>query len=164
MHSSQLTIRAAQASNVPHILAMIHEMAEFEHLTHLLNASEEQLENDLFGPRPAAECVVATVDAQPVGYALFFHNYSTFLTRKGLYLEDLYVKADARSLGVGKALLKHLAKLACERQCARFEWSVLDWNTAAIQFYEKLGASVLPDWRTCRVTGDALQAMAQDGS
>ena len=162
MHSSKLTIRAAQASDVPHILAMIHEMAEFEHLTHLLDASEEQLKNDLFGPHPAAECAVATVDAQPVGYALFFHNYSTFLTRKGLYLEDLYVKADARSLGVGKALLKHLAKLACERQCARFEWSVLDWNTAAIQFYEKLGASVLPDWRTCRVTGDALQAMAQD--
>ena len=161
MHSSKLTIRAAQACDVPHILAMIHEMAEFEHLTHLLNASEEQLKNDLFGPHPAAECAVATVDAQPVGYALFFHNYSTFLTRRGLYLEDLYVKADARSLGVGKALLKHLAKLACERQCARFEWSVLDWNTAAIQFYEKLGASVLPDWRTCRVTGDALQAMAQ---
>ena len=162
MHSSKLTIRAARACDVPHILAMIHEMAEFEHLTHLLNASEEQLKNDLFGPQPAAECAVATVDAQPVGYALFFHNYSTFLTRRGLYLEDLYVKADARSLGVGKALLKHLAKLACERQCARFEWSVLDWNTAAIQLYEKLGASVLPDWRTCRVTGDALQAMAQD--
>ena len=161
MHSSKLTIRAAQACDVPHILAMIHEMAEFEHLTHLLNASEEQLKNDLFGPQPAAECAVATVDAQPVGYALFFHNYSTFLTRRGLYLEDLYVKANARSLGVGKALLKHLAKLACERQCARFEWSVLDWNKPAIEFYKSLGAQPQEEWVRYRMDGAVLRDFAE---
>lgn len=159
--TTPLKIRPAQPTDVPAILAMIHEMAEYERLTHLLNASAERLSNDLFGDRPAAECVMATLEGQPVAYALFFHNYSTFLTQRGLYLEDLYVKADARGHGAGKALMAHLARLAHERGCARFEWSVLDWNEPAIRFYESIGATVLPDWRVCRMTGDALARLGQ---
>ena len=158
-----LDIRPARPADVPAILAMIHEMAEYERLTHLLDASAERLADDLFGKRPAVECVIAELRGQAAGYALFFHNYSTFLTRRGLYLEDLYVKAEARGHGAGKALMAHLAKLAHERGCGRFEWSVLDWNEPAIRFYESLGATVMPDWRVCRVAGDALARLGGGG-
>ncbi len=118
-------------------------------------ATESLLAEQLFGPHPAAEVVIAELDGAAVGFALFFHNFSTFLGRPGLFLEDLYVQPHARGSGVGKALLRHLAGLAVARGCGRMDWNVLDWNAPAIGFYEKLGADVLPDWRTCRVIGGA---------
>ncbi|WP_246013416.1 GNAT family N-acetyltransferase [Pigmentiphaga humi] len=140
---------------------MMRGLAEYEHLTHLFIAREEDLHDALFGPRPAAECLVAEAAGTVAGYALFFHNYSTFLGRKGLYLEDLYVHPDRRGQGLGKRLLKALAALAVERRCGRFEWSVLDWNQPAIDFYQSMGAEVLPDWRIVRVTGAALEGLAR---
>ncbi|WP_035059218.1 GNAT family N-acetyltransferase [Andreprevotia chitinilytica] len=159
--TTTLQIRPAQPSDVADILAMIRELAEFEHLSHLVEATEAKLMADLFGSQPAAECVVATVGDSPAGFALFFHNYSTFLAKRGLYLEDLFVRPAFRRHGVGKALIRHLGRLAVERGCGRFEWCVLDWNANAIAFYQGLGATVMPDWRLCRVTGDALTAIAQ---
>ncbi|WP_175701822.1 GNAT family N-acetyltransferase [Burkholderia ambifaria] len=153
-------IRAAEARDVGAILALMRELAEFEKLTHLFVASDADLADALFGAHPAAEALVAERDGAIVAYALFFHNYSTFLGRRGLYLEDLYVQPSQRGTGLGTAMLQHLAALAVERRCARFEWSVLDWNQPAIDFYEKMGASVLPEWRIVRVTGDALGALA----
>lgn len=150
-------LRPAEPRDVPAIVAMVAELAEFEHLTHLLRVTPETLHPHLFGARPVAEARVAEVDAVVVGYALFFTNFSTFLAQPGLYLEDLYVKPAFRGAGIGKALLADLAALARARDYGRFEWSVLDWNTHAIRFYEKMGASVLPDWRICRVAGAALQ-------
>ncbi len=150
-------LRPAEPRDVPAIVAMVAELAEFEHLTHLLRVTPETLHPHLFGARPVAEARVAEVDATVVGYALFFTNFSTFLAQPGLYLEDLYVKPAFRGAGIGKALLADLAALARARDYGRFEWSVLDWNTHAIRFYEKMGASVLPDWRICRVAGAALQ-------
>ena len=158
--STPLTIRAARAEDVPTILGMIRELAEFEQLAHLVVADQALLHDALFGLRPACECVLGFETDQPVTFALFFHNFSTFLGRRGLYLEDLYVKPAARRRGHAKAMLTHLAGLAVERGCGRFEWSVLDWNVNAIGFYQGLGADVMPDWRICRVTGPALQALA----
>ncbi|MDX3930246.1 MAG: GNAT family N-acetyltransferase [Shinella sp.] len=135
-------------------------LAEYEHLTHLFLAREEDLHDALFGTHPAAECLVAEVRGAVVGYALFFHNYSTFLGRRGLYLEDLYVHPDHRGQGLGKQMLKAVAAIAVERRCGRFEWSVLDWNRPAIDFYQSMGAQVLPDWRIVRVTGEALDRLA----
>jgi GNAT superfamily N-acetyltransferase len=154
------TIRAATAADVTAVLALMYELAEFEKLTHLFVATEENLDDALFGARPSAEAIVAERDGKIIGYALFFHNYSTFLGRRGLYLEDLYVQPTQRGSGLGKMMLRYLAALAVERQCGRFEWSVLDWNQNAIDFYEKMGASVLPDWRIVRMTGDALDTFA----
>lgn len=151
------TLRAAEPRDVTAIVGLIRELAEFEKLTHLLRVTPQSLHPHLFGERPAAESVVAETDGQVVGFALFFTNFSTFLARPGLYLEDLYVRPAHRGTGLGKALLGHLARLAAERGCGRFEWSVLDWNENAIRFYEKMGATVMPEWRICRVTGDALQ-------
>ena len=122
-------------------------------------ATEDRLRATLFGPRPAAEVVIAELDGAPVGFALFFTNFSTFLAQPGLYLEDLFVRPEHRGLGIGQALLGRLAQLAVERGCGRFEWSVLDWNVNAIRFYERMGATVMPDWRLCRVTGDALRSL-----
>jgi len=147
---------------VAQILALIRGLAEYEKLTHLVVGTEAQLHEELFGARPVIECVLAWEEERALGFALFFHNFSTFLARRGLYLEDLFVVPEARGRGIGKALLQHLARLAIERKCGRFEWSVLDWNQPAIDFYQALGASMLPDWRICRVTGDALHALAGD--
>ena len=162
MHSptSAATLRPATLADVPRILGFIRELAVYEQLEHQVVATESLLAEQLFGPRPAAEVIIAEVNGAAVGFALFFHNFSTFLGRPGLFLEDLYVQPHVRGLGVGKALLRHLAGLAVARGCGRMDWNVLDWNAPAIGFYRKLGADVLPDWRTCRVTGDALRALA----
>lgn len=149
-------LRPAARADLPAIVGLIGELAEFEKLSHLVEVRPDTLEPHLFGPRPVAEAVVAEVGGQVVGFALFFTNFSTFLARPGLYLEDLYVQPAHRGRGLGKALLEHLGALAVERGCGRFEWSVLDWNANAIAFYEKMGATVMPDWRICRVTGEAL--------
>ena len=154
------TIRAATPDDVGAMLALMYELAEFEKLTHLFIATEDGLRDALFGARPSAEAIVAERDGKMIGYALFFHNYSTFLGRRGLYLEDLYVQPTERGTGLGSKMLRYLAALAVERQCGRFEWSVLDWNQPAIDFYEKMGATVLPDWRIVRVTGEPLERLA----
>ncbi|RKP56472.1 GNAT family N-acetyltransferase [Pararobbsia silviterrae] len=155
------SIRFARADDARAIHGLIAELADFERLTDLLVATPESLRDALAGDTPRVECLVAERDGVVVAYALFFHNYSTFLGRRGLYLEDLYVSPAARRAGLATALLRKLAAIAVERRCARFEWTVLDWNTAAIAFYESLGATVLPDWRVVRMTGDALTAFAQ---
>ena len=157
------TIRAATAADVGAMHALMYELAEFEKLTHLFTGTADGLADALFGTRPAAEALVAEDAGRIVGYALFFHNYSTFLSRRGLYLEDLYVQPSQRGTGLGTAMLRALAAIAIERGCARFEWTVLDWNTPAIGFYEKLGATVLPDWRVVRMTGEALEQLAAPG-
>jgi GNAT superfamily N-acetyltransferase len=154
-------VRAATPADVGPITDLMRGLAEYEKLTHLFIATDELLNDALFGPHPAAECLATEVDGAVIGYALFFHNYSTFLGRKGLYLEDLYVHPDHRGKGLGKAMLTRLAALAVERGCARFEWSVLDWNQPAIDFYEVMGAVVMPEWRIVRMTGDALESLAK---
>ncbi len=153
-------IRAAERRDLSAIVELIRELAEFEQLSHLCQVSPEALGPHLFGPKPVVECLVGEVDGEVVAFALFFTNFSTFLAKPGLYLEDLYVRPAHRGTGLGKTLLIHLAQLAVQRGCGRFEWSVLDWNENAIRFYEGLGASVMPDWRICRVTGDALTELA----
>jgi GNAT superfamily N-acetyltransferase len=153
-------IRPATPADVAHIHAMIVELAVFEKLEHLVVATEALLHEGLFGARPACEAIIGEADGDVVSFALFFHNFSTFLTKKGLYLEDLYVLQSHRGKGYGSRMLKHLARLAVERECGRFEWSVLDWNAPAIAFYEAMGADILPDWRVCRVTGPSLTALA----
>lgn len=154
-------IRPAQAADAPAIVGLIRELAVFERLEHLVQVTPEGLAAQLFGPRPAAQALVAEVEGTVVAFALFFANFSTFLGRPGLYLEDLYVQPAHRGSGLGRALLQHLAALAVQRGCGRFEWCVLDWNENAIRFYEKMGATVMPEWRICRVTGPALQALGQ---
>jgi GNAT superfamily N-acetyltransferase len=154
------TIRAAAPADVGAVHALMYELAEFEKLTHLFTGTPEGLTEALFGTRPAAEALVAEDAGRIVGYALFFHNYSTFLARRGLYLEDLYVQPSQRGSGLGTAMLRALAAIAVERQCGRFEWTVLDWNQPAISFYEKMGATVLPEWRVVRVAGEALERLA----
>ncbi len=156
------TIVPAQAGHVPAIHAMIGELAQFEKLEHLLQGTAEAFAAELFATPPVIEAVTALVSGTPVAFALYFHNYSTFLARKGLYLEDVYVKPAYRRQGIGRALLIHLARIAVARGCGRFEWSVLDWNQSAIRFYEGLGASLLSEWRIVRVTGAALDALAHD--
>lgn len=163
--STQYQLRAAELRDLPAIVALIRELAEFEQLSHMVETTVEKLAPHLFGERPVAECVVAELPAEPgmplVAFALFFTNFSTFKCRPGLYLEDLYVQLARRGLGLGKALLSHLAALAVQRGCGRFEWSVLDWNANAIAFYQRMGATVLHDWRICRVTGDALAVLGR---
>ena len=151
------TVRPARLEDVNAIVGLIRELAEFEKLSHLVEVTPQTLRPHLFGPKPVAEALVAEVGDEVVAFALFFTNFSTFLGRPGLYLEDLYVQPAQRGKGIGEALLKQLAKLAVQRGCGRFEWSVLDWNEGAIRFYEKMGATVMPEWRICRVTGDALK-------
>lgn len=163
--AAPFTLRPAELRDVAPIVQLIRELAEFERLTHLLQVTPEKLRPHLFGEKPVVEAYVAEVpadrvaegDSSVVAFALFFTNFSTFLAQPGLYLEDLYVKPAHRGSGIGRALLTRLARLAVERQYGRFEWSVLDWNDNAIRFYEKLGATLLPDWRICRIAGDALQ-------
>ena len=160
---SPAALRPAKATDAAAIVGLIRELAVFEHLEHLVQITPESLSLHLFGPRPAAEAIVAEHNGNVVAFALFFSNFSTFLGKPGLYLEDLYVQPAFRSTGLGKALLRELGAIAVERGCGRFEWSVLDWNENAIRFYEAMGAQVLPDWRICRVTGDALEAFRRDG-
>ena len=157
--ASRATVRFATRADVPTIVSLIRELAVYEKLEHLATATPERLEPQLFGDDSVIECLVGEQDGEPVGFALFFHNFSTFLCKKGLYLEDLFVRPTARGTGMGKLLLQRLAQIAVERDCGRFEWSVLDWNVDAQAFYAKMGATMLPDWRICRVTGDALQAL-----
>jgi len=155
------SLRRAEPQDLPALAGLIHELAEFEQLSHLVQTTPEALAPHLFGERPVAEALVAERAAAVVGFALFFTNFSTFLARPGLYLEDLYVQPAHRGLGIASALMSRLAALAVERNCGRFEWSVLDWNSGAIRFYEGLGATVMPDWRICRVTGDALKRFSR---
>jgi GNAT superfamily N-acetyltransferase len=156
----RFVIRPAQPADVPDVLAMIRELAQFERLSHLCVGSEADLADALFGPRPAAEALIARAESQAAGFALFFHSYSTFLGQRSLWLEDLFVRPAHRRQGCAQVLLRALAALAVERNCGRFEWAVLDWNAAAIDFYRTLGATVLPDWRIVRVVGPALAALA----
>ena len=155
------TLRAAEPRDVPAIVGLIRELADFEKLTHLVEVTPQSLHPQLFGERPAAESVVAEREGAVIGFALFFTNFSTFLGKPGLYLEDLYVQPAHRGSGVGRALLTHLAALANARGYGRFEWSVLDWNVDAIRFYEKMGATLMPEWRICRVTGEALRSFGR---
>lgn len=160
-------LRPATVADTPALLALIHELAAYEQLSHRVQATAERLAAHLFGPQPRAEAVLATHGEQAVAFALFFHTYSTFLARPGLWLEDLYVQPAHRGQGVGRALLRHVAQLAAQRGCGRLEWSVLDWNAPAQAFYRRMGAEVLPDWRICRLTGEALGALggaAADGA
>lgn len=155
-------IRKADRSDVPLILSFIRELAEYEKLLDEVTATESQLAETLYGENPTAEVVIGEYKNSPVGFALFFHNYSTFLGKPGLYLEDLYIKPEHRGVGLGKAMLSFLASLAVERKCGRFEWWVLDWNKPAIDFYKKIGAEPMSEWTVQRVTGDALIKLAEN--
>lgn len=152
-----LRIRPATAADTPLILEFIRSLADYEKLTHEVSATEEQLRRTLFAEPPTAFCVLGFLEDAPVGFALYFFNYSTFLAKPGLYLEDLFVKPEYRGRGFGKTLLLHLAKLANARDCGRMEWTVLDWNKPAIDFYESLGARRMREWQICRLTGAALE-------
>jgi hypothetical protein len=155
--NSKASLRPAEPRDLEAIVGLVHELAQFEKLTHLVQVTPQRLHPHLFGEKPVAEAVVAEHGAQVVGFALFFTNFSTFLGKPGLYLEDLYVQPAHRGRGIGRDVLTHLAGLARQRGCGRFEWSVLDWNVDAIRFYERMGATLLPEWRICRVSGDALR-------
>lgn len=155
------TVRTAARDDAAALYEMVRELADYEKLTHLVSGTADDLARELFGERPVIEALMAHCDGKPAGFALFFHNYSTFLARRGLYLEDVYVKPAFRRRGIGRALLVKLAQIAVARGCGRFEWSVLDWNEPAIRFYEGLGATVMPEWRIVRVTGEALRVLAQ---
>jgi len=159
--SAPISTRPATAADLPVILALIQELADYEKLSHEVVATVESLEETLFGPQPCAEALMGCVDGNAVGFALFFQNYSTFLARPGLHLEDLYVQPAHRGCGLGKALITAVARIAHERGCGRYEWTVLDWNTPAIRFYESLGAEMKSDWRIMRVTGTSLENMAR---
>jgi GNAT superfamily N-acetyltransferase len=155
-------IRPATEQDVPIILDLIKQLAEYERLADRVVATEQRLRDTLFGERPAAEVLLASLEGETVGFAVFFTNYSTFLAKPGLYLEDLFVKPHARGKGIGKALLARLAKIAVERDCGRVDWSVLNWNEPSLRFYEALGAVPLSDWTTHRLTGEALVKLARN--
>jgi GNAT superfamily N-acetyltransferase len=155
-----LSIRPANADDVALVAQLVRELAEYERLAHAAVASEADLRRELFGERPAAEVLVAEVDGEPAGFALFFHSFSTFLGKRGLYLEDLFVRPAFRGLRLGRHLMAALARIAVQRGCGRFEWSVLDWNAPAIGFYRKLGATGMDEWTVQRLEGDALHALA----
>ena len=154
------SIHSATRADAPAIHALVRELAVYEKLEHLMISTPADFERELFDAGSVIEAIVAKENDVAIGFALFFHNFSTFLGRKGLYLEDLYVKPEYRGKGYGKALLVRLAQIAVERKCGRFEWSVLDWNTPSIKFYEAMGATVMPEWRIVRATGDALVGLA----
>lgn len=159
----RITIRPATREDTARILDLIRALADYEKLSHECVATEESLRQTLFGERPAAEVVMAEVDDEVAGFALFFHNYSTFLARPGLYLEDVFVYPERRGQGIGRRLLQHLAQIAVARGCGRFEWSVLDWNAPAIKFYRSLGAIPMDGWSVQRISGDALLRLAAEG-
>jgi GNAT superfamily N-acetyltransferase len=156
----QPEISTATEQDVPAILDLIRQLADYERLSGEVTATEQKLRDSLFGERPAAEVLLATVEGETVGFAVYFTNYSTFLAKPGIYLEDLFVKPHARGKGVGKALLVRLAQLAVERDCGRINWSVLDWNEPSIRFYESLGAVPMNEWTTFRLTGEPLRKLA----
>ena len=158
-----LSIRPATPADLPLIAQFIRDLADYEKLAHEVRFDEAKLGERLFGPRPYAEVIIGEIDGQPQGFALFFHNFSTFEGRPGIYLEDLFVRPGARGSGLGKALLAHLATLCVTRDCARLEWSVLDWNTPSIGFYRSLGAKPMDEWTVMRVDGEALDALAGAG-
>lgn len=147
-------IRSAKESDVPAILSMIRELAEFEKLLHEVTATEDRLRENLFGPKAAAEALMVETAGKAVGFTLFFHNFSTFLGQKGLYIEDIYVRPEHRGRGLGKKIFRALARIAAERNCGRMEWSVLDWNEKAIRFYRQLGAKPMDEWTVQRLTRD----------
>lgn len=155
-------IRPAEAADVPVVAALIRWLARFEKLEHEVTMTEERLADNLFGQRRFAETLLAEDAGVPVGFALFFHNFSTFLAQPGIYLEDLFVVPEHRGVGIGRALLKELARVAVERGCGRLEWSVLDWNRDAIGFYERLGARPNSEWTVYRLTGEALNALGRE--
>lgn len=157
-----LNIRPATRDDAGLIRSMIEALADYEQLRDHCFATDDAVVEALFGSHPAAECVIAEWSGETAGFALFFHNFSTFVCKRGLYLEDLFVKPEFRKHGIGRALLKHLARLAVARGCARFEWSVLDWNDPAIQFYKALGAKPMSEWTVFRVDGSALTDLASD--
>jgi GNAT superfamily N-acetyltransferase len=157
---SGLTVRPAVAQDCALILSLIHELADFEKLTREVIATEELLRETLFGAKPYAEAIIACLDLRPVGFALYFHNYSTFLGRPGIHLEDLFVRSEARGKGIGKQMLAYVANVAQKRNCGRLEWRVLDWNAEAIGFYRRLGSTSMDAWVTHRLTGDALTTLA----
>jgi GNAT superfamily N-acetyltransferase len=159
----QLRIEAGRPQDVPEILGLIRELATYEKLEHKVVATEEGLRETLFGEPRGAEVVIARQGEETAGFALFFHNYSTFLGQRGLYLEDLYVRPEHRGRGCGAALLRHLARIALERRCGRLEWAVLDWNEPAIGFYRRLGAEPMSDWTVYRLTGEPLRRLAGSG-
>lgn len=156
----EIALRSATRADVPVVARLIRALAEYERLAHECAVDEASLEVHLFGPRPFAEVILAEVDGEPAGFAFFFHNYSTFLARPGVYLEDLFVVPERRGLGLGRRLLAALAALAVERGCGRLEWSVLKWNAPAIGFYERLGAVPMEDWQVYRLAGEPLRALA----
>jgi GNAT superfamily N-acetyltransferase len=158
--NQQLEIRPATAEDIPTILALIKELADYESLSHEVSASDADLHQWLFGDRPVAEVVIGEYQGNPVSFALFFYNFSTFLGKPGIYLEDLYVKPAYRHKGFGRALMAYIARLAKARHCGRFEWAVLDWNQPAIELYEKLGAVPLKEWTVYRLSGEALDRLA----
>lgn len=162
---TSLHIEPATPADVPMILQLIRELAEFERLLHEVTATEAQLHEQLFGPKPKAEVIMGRLQpgGEVAGFALYFHNFSTFLARPGIYLEDLYVRQQYRGHGYGEQLLRRLASIALERNCGRLEWSVLDWNQRAIDFYKSLGAAPMNEWTTYRVTGAALQKLGSNG-
>jgi GNAT superfamily N-acetyltransferase len=157
-----LAIRFATIDDTPLVLALIRGLAEYERLAHEAVATEADIRESLFGSRPAAEVLIAETNGEPAGFALFFHNYSTFLGRRGLYLEDLFVYPEFRGRGIGRALMVRLAQIAVERNCGRFEWWVLDWNEPSIRFYESLGARAMSDWTVYRLSGEPLQQLASE--
>lgn len=155
-----LRIAPATEAEVPLVLGFIRKLAEYEKLEHAVTATEDDLRRCLFGERPVAEALLAWWDGQPAGFAVFFHNFSTFLGKPGIYLEDLFVEPPLRGKGIGKALLARLAATAMQRGCGRLEWAVLDWNAPSIEFYKKLGAVAMNEWTVYRLTGDALNRLA----
>jgi GNAT superfamily N-acetyltransferase len=155
-----LNIRPATPEDIPVLFQLIQALAAYEKLTHLVTGNADALKEHLFGDRPLAEAIMADLGEISVGFALFFPNYSTFLTKPGLYLEDVFVLPEYRRQGIGTAMLSYIAKLAFDRDAGRLEWSVLDWNRSAIDFYEKMGATLLEEWRICRITGDSLPFLA----
>ena len=157
---THIDIRPANASDIPEIHSLLMELVVFEKIEHLVEATAESTHHALFGTSPTANALVATVEANVIATAVYFYNYSTFIGRQGLYLEDIYVKPEYRGQGTGKRLLTELAKIAAERNCGRMEWTVLDWNTGAIEFYENLGAQVLPEWRIVRLSADGIKSLA----
>jgi len=159
--SSKLILRSATPSDASVLFSLIQALAEYEKLSHAVTGNADALRDHLFGSRPFIEAILAEEAGQTAGFALFFTNYSTFLTQPGIYLEDLFVLPGYRRLGIGKAFLTYLAQLAVERGYGRLEWSVLDWNEPAIAFYRRMGASILEDWRICRVTGESLIHLAE---
>lgn len=163
MNPSDFTIRAAIENDVAVILALIRELAEYEHLAHEVTATAEDIRRSLFGDRPVAEALIGDYRGVPISFALFFYSYSTFLGKAGIYLEDLYVQPQYRRNGFGRQMLAHIARLAKERNCGRFEWSVLDWNEPAIRTYEGLNARPMKEWILYRLTGEALDRLAGEG-